>query len=83
MGAKAGVTLMGPHISPNTCVGGSYTTHGPPSGPTYFSSHTQAVTAFAELGNRPISGTSPALINLEIDQLARYVHRQLQFITPT
>ena len=45
--------------------------------------HTQAVTAFAELGNRPISGTSPALINLEIDQLARYVHRQLQFITPT
>jgi len=44
--------------------------------------HTQAVTAFAELGNRPISGTSPALINLEIDQLARYVHRQLQFITP-
>jgi len=45
--------------------------------------HTQAVTAFAELGNHPISGTSPALINLEIDQLARYVHRQLQFITPT
>ena len=45
--------------------------------------HTQVVTAFAELGNRPISGTSPALINLEIDQLARYVHRQLQFITPT
>ena len=42
-----------------------------------------AVTAFAELGNRPIAGTSPALINLEIDQLARYVHRQLQFITPT
>ncbi|MAH87651.1 MAG: riboflavin synthase subunit alpha [Kiloniella sp.] len=44
-------------------------------------SHTQAVTAFSELVNRPISGTSPALINLEIDQLARYVHRQLQFIT--
>ena len=44
---------------------------------------TTAVTAFAELGNHPISGTSPALINLEIDQLARYVHRQLQFITPT
>ena len=45
--------------------------------------HTQEVTAFRALANLDISETSPAPINLEIDQLARYVHRQLQFITPS
>lgn len=44
--------------------------------------HTQDVTAFRALANLDISEASPAPINLEIDQLARYVHRQLQFITP-
>ena len=42
--------------------------------------HTQQVTAFSALGNLVISEASPAPINLEIDQLARYVHRQLQFL---
>ena len=42
--------------------------------------HTQQVTAFSALGTLVISEASPAPINLEIDQLARYVHRQLQFL---
>ena len=45
--------------------------------------HTQVVTAYRELSNREISEASPAPINLEIDQLARYVHRQLQFLPQT
>lgn len=45
--------------------------------------HTQAVTAFSALSNIEISEARPAPINLEIDQLARYVHRQLQFLPQT
>lgn len=45
--------------------------------------HTQVVTAFSALSNIEISEASPAPINLEIDQLARYVHRQLQFLPQT
>ena len=45
--------------------------------------HTQTVTAFSSLGDMEISEASPAAINLEIDQLARYVHRQLQFLPQT
>ena len=45
--------------------------------------HTQAVTAFSVLSNIEISEARPAPINLEIDQLARYVHRQLQFLPQT
>jgi riboflavin synthase len=45
--------------------------------------HTQAVTGFRALADLEISEASTAPINLEIDQLARYVHRQLQFLPQT
>ena len=72
---KGSVALNGTSLTVNEVEGNSFGINMIP--------HTQAVTAFSALSNIEISEARPAPINLEIDQLARYVHRQLQFLPQT